>query len=278
MGIATALKAPKNLAKRLLNNKYLKKCLRSAKKLMDRYHDWLFQTRLVYVDREKYLRRRLGEYTPEEIEKAIATSPTDAIGEENTKKVIKRCILRHSIFTALLSAAAAVASDTYMQIILIVFDIIQFQIMTYIVVQKLLYLHGYHDLRNSKGQLCERATVMISAISLLMVGRHKVGNAIKKLAKSAAKKAVRTYTKVGGRVILTNLLRQGFKWLGISATRDTINLSASITIALMCAILAAIISFWLFYPMCNRLNRKIKANGVDTISDKIREDTLTDVA
>ena len=165
-----------------------------------------------------------------------------------------------------------------MQIILIVFDIIQFQIMTYIVVQKLLYLHGYHDLRNSKGQLCERATVMISAISLLMVGRHKVGNAIKKLAKSAAKKAVRTYTKVGGRVILTNLLRQGFKWLGISATRDTINLSASITIALMCAILAAIISFWLFYPMCNRLNRKIKANGVDTISDKIREDTLTDVA
>lgn len=278
MGIVTALKAPKNLAKRLLNNKYVKKCLRSAKKLMDRYHDWLFQTRLVYVDREKYLRRRLGEYTPEEIEKAIATSPTDAIGEENTKKVIKRCILRHSIFTALLSAAAAVASDTYMQIILIVFDIIQFQIMTYIVVQKLLYLHGYHDLRNSKGQLCERATVMISAISLLMVGRHKVGNAIKKLAKSAAKKAVRTYTKVGGRVILTNLLRQGFKWLGISATRDTINLSASITIALMCAILAAIISFWLFYPMCNRLNRKIKANGVDTISDKIREDTLTDVA
>lgn len=278
MGIATALKAPKNLAKRLLNNKYVKKCLRSAKKLMDRYHDWLFQTRLVYVDREKYLRRRLGEYTPEEIEKAIATSPTDAIGEENTKRVIKRCILRHSIFTALLSAAAAVASDTYMQIILIVFDIIQFQIMTYIVVQKLLYLHGYHDLRNSKGQLCERATVMISAISLLMVGRHKVGNAIKKLAKSAAKKAVRTYTKVGGRVILTNLLRQGFKWLGISATRDTINLSASITIALMCAILAAIISFWLFYPMCNRLNRKIKANGVDTISDKIREDTLTDVA
>ena len=278
MGIATALKAPKNLAKRLLNNKYVKKCLRSAKKLMDRYHDWLFQTRLVYVDREKYLRRRLGEYTPEEIEKAIATSPTDAIGEENTKKVIKRCILRHSIFTALLSAAAAVASDTYMQIILIVFDIIQFQIMTYIVVQKLLYLHGYHDLRNSKGQLCEHATVMISAISLLMVGRHKVGNAIKKLAKSAAKKAVRTYTKVGGRVILTNLLRQGFKWLGISATRDTINLSASITIALMCAILAAIISFWLFYPMCNRLNRKIKANGVDTISDKIREDTLTDVA
>ena len=278
MGIATALKAPKNLAKRLLNNKYVKKCLRSAKKLMDRYHDWLFQTRLVDVDREKYLRRRLGEYTPEEIEKAIATSPTDAIGEENTKKVIKRCILRHSIFTALLSAAAAVASDTYMQIILIVFDIIQFQIMTYIVVQKLLYLHGYHDLRNSKGQLCERATVMISAISLLMVGRHKVGNAIKKLAKSAAKKAVRTYTKVGGRVILTNLLRQGFKWLGISATRDTINLSASITIALMCAILAAIISFWLFYPMCNRLNRKIKANGVDTISDKIREDTLTDVA
>ena len=278
MGIATALKAPKNLAKRLLNNKYVKKCLRSAKKLMDRYHDWLFQTRLVYVDREKYLRRRLGEYTPEEIEKAIATSPTDAIGEENTKKVIKRCILRHSIFTALLSAAAAVASDTYMQIILIVFDIIQFQIMTYIVVQKLLYLHGYHDLRNSKGQLCERATVMISAISLLMVGRHKVGNAIKKLAKSAAKKAVRTYTKVGGRVILTNLLRQGFKWLGISATRDTINLSASITIALMCAILAAIISFWLFYPMCNRLNRKIKANGVDTISDKIRDHTLTDVA
>ncbi|MCR5570100.1 MAG: hypothetical protein K6G31_12630 [Paludibacteraceae bacterium] len=278
MGIATALKAPKNLAKRLLNNKYVKKCLRSAKKLMDRYHDWLFQTRLVYVDREKYLRRRLGEYTPEEIEKAIATSPTDAIGEENTNKVIKRCILRHSIFTALLSAAAAVASDTYMQIILIVFDIIQFQIMTYIVVQKLLYLHGYHDLRNSKGQLCERATVMISAISLLMVGRHKVGNAIKKLAKSAAKKAIRTYTKVGGRVILTNLLRQGFKWLGISATRDTINLSASITIALMCAILADIISFWLFYPMCNRLNRKIKANGVDTISDKIREDTLTDVA
>ncbi len=278
MGIATALKVPKSYAKHLLNNKHVKKYLKIAKDLMDRYHNWLFQTPLVRVEREKYLKRRLDDCTPEEIEAAIATTPLEAIGEEHTNKEIKRCILRHSFTTALFSALAAVASDTYVQIALIVFDILQFQLMTYIVVQKLLYLHGYHDLRDNKGQLCKRAAVMISAISLLMVGRHKVGNAMKKLAKSAAKKAIRAYTKVGGRVILTNLLRQGFKWLGISVTRDTINLSATVTIALLCAILAGTISFWLFYPMCNRLNRKIKENGVDTISNKIREESLTEAA
>lgn len=278
MGIAAALKVPKNFIKRIFNHRYVKGALRVAKRLMDNYHNWLFQTRLVHVDREKYLRRRLVGCTPGEVDAAIATSPYESIGEERTNKVINRCILRHSLTTAALSAAAAIASDTYVQIALIVFDIIQFQIMTYIVVQKLLYLHGYHDLRDSKGRLCERATVMISAISLLMVGRHRVGNAMKKLAKSAAKKAVRAYTKVGGRVILTNLLRQGFKWMGISVTRETITLSTTITIALMCAILAALISFWLFYPMCNRLNRKIKASGVDAVSDRIREDTLTETA
>ena len=276
MGIAAATKVAKNLVKRLLRNKYTDKFLYLARKTIDRYHNWLFQTPLVYVDRKKYLKRRLKGCMPEEIENAIATTPIKAIGEERTNKIIGRCILRHSLFTAALSAAAAVASDTYIQITLIVFDIVQFQLMTYIVVQKLLYLHGYHDLRDNKGQLCKRATVMISAVSLLMVGRHKVGNAIKKIAKSAAKKAVRAYTKVGGRVILTNLLRQGFKWCGVSVTRDTINLSATITIALLCAVLAALISFWLFYPMCKRLNRTIMANGLDTISNRIREDTLTE--
>lgn len=278
MGLAAIKDGVKGLIKHIFKNKYVKKSLHFAKNLMERYHNWLFQTRLVHVDREKYLRRRLNDCPPEEIEAAIATTPLKAIGEDHTNKEIKRCILRHSVTTALLSAIAATATNTLLQIALMVFDVLQFQIMTYIVVQKLLYLHGYHDLRDKKGQLCKRATVMISAISVLMVGRHKLGNTIKKLAKSAVKKAIRAYTQVGGRVILTNLLRQGFKWLGISVTRDTLNLSATVTIALLCATLAAIISFWLFYPMCNRLNRKINENGVDSISNIIREETFSEAA
>lgn len=273
MGRAKLKDKMKQLAKRLLQIKVVKAVLSKVKNYHQRYLDWLFQTKLVHVDRHKYLRHRLKGYcTEEEIENAIATSPRAAIGEERTNKLIKRCIWKHSLMTATLSALAAISSNTYVQIGSILFDLIQFQLMTYIVVQKLLYLHGYHDLRDKSGKRMRKTAIMMSAISLLMIGRHRVGNMMKKLAKSAAKKAVRAYTKVGGRVILTNLIRQGFKWLGISATRDTITLSATIAIGALCAVLAGTISFWLFYPMCNRLNRNMTNQDIDTINNKIRED------
>ena len=59
MGIAAATKVAKNLVKRLLRDKYTDKFLYLARKTIDRYHNWLFQTPLVYVDRKKYLKRRL---------------------------------------------------------------------------------------------------------------------------------------------------------------------------------------------------------------------------
>ena len=273
MGLATLKEKMKQTVKQLLQIKAVKKVLNKAKHYHRIFQEWLFQSKLVHVDRKKYLRYRLkGVCTPEEIEAAIETSPIAAIGKERTNKLIRRCIWKHSLFTAALSALAAISSNTYIQIVSIVFDLLQFQLMTYLVVQKLLYLHGYHDLRDKDGKQMRKAAIMMSAISLLMIGRHRVGNMMKKLAKSAAKKAIRAYTRVGGRVILTNFIRQAFKWLGISATRDTITMSATITIGIMCAILAGIISFWLFYPMCNRLNRNMTSQDLDTISKKIKED------
>lgn len=273
MNTASIKESVKKLVKRILRIKAVNNALHKAKHYHQQYQNWLFQTKLVHVDRHKYLRYRLGgTCTEEEIAYAIETSPQNAIGEARTNKLIRRCIWRHSLLTAGLSALAAIASNTYVQIVMMLFDLVQFQLMTYIVVQKLLYLHGYHDIRTKDGKQMCKATVMMSAISLLMIGRHKVGNMMKKLAKSAAKKAIRAYTKVGGRVILTNIIRQSFKWLGISATRDTIAISTTIAIGALCATLAGIISFWLFYPMCNRLNRNMKDNDVDTIYSKIKED------
>lgn len=271
--MASLLELPKKYVKRLLSVGPVKKLLVKAKQLHQRYQKWLFNTRLVKVDREDYLRHRLGHScTPEEIEAAIATTPVEAIGKVRTNKLINRCIWRHSAITALCSAAAAFTSNTYLQIVMIVFDMLQFQLFTYIVVQKLLYLHGYHDLVDEEGKACEKAAVMLSAISLLMIGRHKVGNLMKKVFKSAAKKVIRAYTRVGGRVILTNLLRQCFKWLGVTVTRDTLTLSATILIGVTCSILAGIISFWLFFPMCKRLNRRMEEHGVIKVSQKIQED------
>lgn len=87
MNTASIKESVKKLVKRILRIKAVNNALHKAKHYHQQYQNWLFQTKLVHVDRHKYLRYRLGgTCTEEEIAYAIETSPQKAIGEVPDKQ------------------------------------------------------------------------------------------------------------------------------------------------------------------------------------------------
>lgn len=240
----------------------------------DRVQSLVFKLPVVKVDRNRFLRNQLKkELGKEELERAINESPTTVLTKGQIKKIGDKLILKHSLLTALLTALLTLPNNILLTCIAIVLDILQAQMMIYIITQKLLYLYGHKDLKNGDTILKKQISVILWIISAVMIGR----GGLRKTAKSVASKVTRTIiarvsARVGTRVTMVNLIRQVMKWAGVTLTQKMISAAIDIIVLSVCSLIAGIFSFWIFYPMANNLNRKLQEVGLAQMKDEMKQE------
>lgn len=228
---------------------------------MDIYNKLLaltFHLPYVKVDRNKYLSRELKPYCSDaDLKKALEGKPTDVLDKSTIHKIANKSILRHCIFTSLLSAIAVIPGNTVVEVSLMVMDLLQFQLIVFIIAQKIIYLYGHDAIKEEKGE--EKAAAIILTVSAVMIGSHQITQKLKSAAGTAARRVVmQAAAKTGSRAFIINIVKQLLKWLGIDATKATLLTTLSLAVNCLCMLISGLVSFWLLYPMCKRLTRHLE--------------------
>jgi hypothetical protein len=147
-----------------------------------------------------------------------------------------------------------------------VIDFEQFQFFVFVIQQELLYLYGHKDLREDSRRIVgDNAMFLIWLQNEVMLGS---GDSWRSKVKSGLGFVVRkTITilvaKSPFRMVVISGLRQFLKWCGVIATHQLLDVSVDMLVCIVCALIAALVSLWQFYPMCKKLRDRLDAKDAD---------------
>jgi hypothetical protein len=225
------------------------------KKLLDIYNRLmlkLFVIPSINIDRERFLRRQVGK----------PDNDYDLAAEQRRSRVL---VVMCCIATSLITFLCTLPSNIWVSIPLIVFDLAQFQVFVFVVQQDLLYLHGYRDLRNNKRIADDNGLFLLWLQNEVMLSS---GDSIRSKIKSGVGFVVRKsltllVTRSPFRIVVMSGMRQFLKWCGVIATHQLLDVSIDILVCVVCALIAALVSLWQFYPMCRKLRKQLDATDIN---------------
>ena len=218
----------------------VKKFLNFYNKLMLK----LFRIRFLNIDRNKYV----GD---------SETRQNVDILRRKSRRLIALCCFTTSFLTFL----CTLPTNLWVSLPLIAFDFFQFQFFVFVIQQQLLYLYGYVDLREDAHIKTDNGLFLIWLQNEIMLSD---GGNLKMKLKTGLGFVIRKsltflITKSPLRPIIMSALRQFLKWCGVIATHQFISVSVDLIVIILCALIAALVSLWQFYPMCKKLHTKLEA-------------------
>ena len=225
-------------------------------KLLDKYNRLqlkLFMIPFLNVDRERFLRRQVGD----------AEAKADV---EANRRRCRRLIVFCCIVTSLITFLCTLPSNIWVSIPLILIDFEQFQFFVFAIQQYLLYLYGFRDLREDQRRILEgNGMFLIWLQNDVMLSS---GDSLKSKLKSGVGFVVRKsitllVTKSPFRMVVISGMRQFLKWCGVIATHQLLDVSVDLLVCIVCALIAALVSLWQFYPMCKKLRASLEDKEVD---------------
>ena len=224
-------------------------------KLLDIYNRLqlkLFLIPFLNIDRNRFLLRQVGD-------------PDANVDEAAINRRCRVLIVLCCCVTSLITFLCTLPSNFWVSLPLILVDFEQFQFFVFVIQQELLYLHGHKDLRINSRIEGDNAMFLIWLQNDVMLGS---GDSIRSKIKSGVGFVVRKtitllVTKSPFRMVVISGMRQFLKWCGVIATHQLLDVSVDLLVCVVCALVAALVSLWQFYPMCNKLSESINAKGVD---------------
>lgn len=213
----------------------------------------LFMIPFLNIDRDRFLRRQIG-------------APDAQVDDDAIRRRCRRHIVLCCIVTSLITFLCTIPTNIWISIPLIVIDFEQFQFFVFVIQQELLYLYGYKDLRvDSRRIVGNNALYLIWLQNEVMLSD---GDSIKSKVKSGVGFVIRKsitliVTKSPFRMVVISGLRQFLKWCGVIATHQLLDVSVDMLVCIVCALIAALVSLWQYYPMCRKLRDKLDAKDVD---------------
>ncbi|MCQ2253846.1 MAG: hypothetical protein MJZ61_10375 [Bacteroidales bacterium] len=221
------------------------------KKILKIYNDLTIKLFLIpfqNVDRDKFLDRQKNLDDVEDVRK-------------RSKRLAVLCCLATSLFTFL----ATLPTNLWISLPLAVIDFVQFQFFVFVIQQQLLYIYGYEDLRNGDKIDYNNGMFLLWLQTDVMLGSH---DSMKSKVKSGIGFIVRKaiaflITKSPLRIVIINGMRQLLKWFGVIATHQFLAVSIDMLVCFICALVAAGVSVWQFYPMCKKLRNKLNEKGIE---------------
>ncbi|MBQ1696444.1 MAG: hypothetical protein II075_01025 [Bacteroidales bacterium] len=223
-------------------------------KLLDIYNRLqlkLFMIPFLNIDRERFLRRQVGD----------AEADEDVIRRRCRRLIVICCFV-----TSLITFLCTLPSNIWISIPLILIDFEQFQFFVFVIQQELLYLYGLKDLREDQRRIVgDNAMFLIWLQNEVMLSS---GDSIRLKIKTGVGFVVRKsitllVTKSPFRIVVLSGMRQFLKWCGVIATHQLLDVSVDLLVCIVCALIAALVSLWQFYPMCRKLRDALESADVN---------------
>lgn len=211
----------------------------------------------VKIDRKNFLRKELTPYcTKEGIELAIRTSPAAAgIPPFLLNKIARKSIASHIHMVTLMSFATGLPGGWWLAAA-IPGDVIQYYYHIIVIVQKLVYLHGWPDLCGKDGELDRKTAGMLTLFIGAMMGSVKAGEALHSIA---VKLTIRSLARLPeaelSRYALFNLSTQIAQWIGLKITKKNFAKHAVKIIPVAGGVVAGGLTYWSFRAMTAKLNK-----------------------
>ncbi|MBQ8020137.1 MAG: hypothetical protein IJ263_07040 [Paludibacteraceae bacterium] len=211
------------------------------------------------VDRDSYLKRIFKRSFDK-------CSPVNVLPKSDVKKASNKAIVFHCVVVSAISFFLAIPQTGWPMYTACAIDFIQFQIVVFILTQKLIFIYG-----NPKSET--HADKKVDGKVLISLGNEvKHDKIISRTMTSLLGMAVSTFIKRMAqklivRVFLLNLFKQASRILGLSISKDAFDAGLDIAVAITCAIVCAAVSYVLFYPMMKRLQRGLYREAIRQDND-----------
>lgn len=213
----------------------------------------------VKVNRDTFLKRELVAYcTPEQVEKALSSSPTTCIPIDVIDKIANACINNHTTKVTAISAISGLPGGLAM-FGTIPADIAQYYYHVFVLSQKLAYLYGFPNLCDENGNLTEQASDMLTLFVGVMMGVSKANQGIRIVAQALKKEVSRRLPRMAlTRTLIYPIVKQVAKWIGIKLTKQSFSKAVGKLIPVLGGIISGALTYSSFHPCAKKLQRRLK--------------------
>ena len=208
----------------------------------------LLRLRWIKVPREEFIKRHHLE---------------DASLEQRDK-LYRRLTRRYGFIVFCISFVLTLVPDNLVIVaISCVLDVALFQYFLFRAMQKIMIIYG-HEVDLTTDEEKGKAALMTVVSSGVMLGKHPLLQRMKSVIGYAGRQFIKY---IGPRFVakLTRgfavaLRRQALKWAAIFLTKENVNMMLNMLIPITCAFISGLVSTIIIVPMCNKLQKKLRAN------------------
>lgn len=210
----------------------------------------------VRVDYQEFLQKELRPYFSQK-EFTEFLEGESILPKKIRDRIANGCISYHLTIACGLSAVAGIPGGWGM-LATVPADLAQFYAQIFILTQKMLYLYGWEDLRDSEGKLTDEAAQILTIWIAVMMGSATAINALNVALKGFANQAIKRIPKIAfGHSASYLLIKEMGRWIGNELTKKKVAQVASKAVPLIGAPIGAGVTYFTFKPMAKKLKRHL---------------------
>lgn len=218
----------------------------------------------VRLDKEKYTRKVVRRFYRDNADEmcgnALENSLSSVLTDEQKQRQYKSIKWTFGSMVFLMSFFTCFPESILGIVIACAIDIAFFQACLYMAMQRILLLYGTADDEHADETKSVQKVVAIES-SGLMLGKYpllqKMKSVVGWLGRQLVKRLGPKYMAKASRAVFIVLRRQGIKWLSIVIAKEKVDMLFSLIVPVTCALIAGIVSVFIFIPMCSKLRKHL---------------------
>jgi len=249
--------------------------LDKIKKLVDYCLDkyaWLLslvlKINVVRLNKERYTRKVVRRFYPDSEDevygKAVEASLSNVLTDEQKNQHYKSLKWFFGSLVFLMSFVTCFPESIMGIVIACAIDIAFFQACLYMAMQRILLLYGTAEDERADETKSVQKVVAIES-SGLMLGKYpmlqKMKSVVGWLGRQLVKRIGPKYIAKASRAVFIVLRRQGIKWFSIVIAKEKVDMLFSLIVPITCALIAGVVSVFIFIPMCSKLRKHLMKNS-----------------
>ena len=236
---------------------------------------------MVKIDRESFLRKELRDrYSQETVEKAIQYNPAYAgLCVEDINKIAKSCITAETTTATALSAAAGLPGG-FIMIGTVPADLAQYFGHILRILQKLIYLYGWHDLSLDSKEMNEETKNLLTLFVGIMFGVNGAVNTVNKLAAQVAKQVVKKLPQTAlTKGVIYPIVKKVATILGVKMTKQIFASGVAKVVPILGAAVSGGLTFVTFKTMSEKLRKYLASSELASVEyyKKMDDETVIDI-
>ena len=192
----------------------------------------------VRLDKEKYTRKVVRRFYRDNADemcgKALENSLSSVLTDEQKQRQYKSIKWTFGSMVFLMSFFTCFPESILGIVIACAIDIAFFQACLYMAMQRILLLYGTADDEHADET-----------------------KSVQKVVAQLVKRLGPKYMAKASRAVFIVLRRQGIKWLSIVIAKEKVDMLFSLIVPVTCALIAGIVSVFIFIPMCSKLRKHL---------------------